>query len=139
MEGDAGELVDENWREGLLRNLRQALRKQSSSQSSVRREEGAAAIDAFGRTENVPISADQLFGLNRGSSVPVSSGSVGGGEEKRNGFFFGKRNGFFFGKRSGSQGAVVQTDDDRLTLPKYEAKTYDEVRQMHPLIIHKSI
>ena len=120
---------NEQWKDELLSNLRNVLRKHNASPSSRSRTD----ITAYGLQEPLQqlpadVTADQLFILegavnspreNYAEETPID-------EDKRNGFFFGKRNGFFFGKRSGSDASATKVDDERL--PKYESSgSFDKV------------
>ncbi|XP_071493861.1 uncharacterized protein [Diadema antillarum] len=118
---------NEQWREELLSNLRNVLRKHESPSSQRDGTDSAP----YGRQEPMSLAADvgsePLYLLENPSSP--EDNFDGNREDKRNGFFFGKRNGFFFGKRSGDAGTK---SDDRIVMPSYEAKTMDECRRCGP-------
>eukprot|EP00057_Strongylocentrotus_purpuratus_P007571 XP_011662045.1 PREDICTED: uncharacterized protein LOC752998 isoform X2 [Strongylocentrotus purpuratus] len=127
---------NEQWRDELLSNLRNVLRKHNASPSSRSRDR--TDITAYGLQEPMQqlpadVTADQLFILEGAVNSPRENyeEETPIDEDKRNGFFFGKRNGFFFGKRSDSDASSTKMDDDRL--PKYESSgSFDKTMRSRP-------
>ncbi|XP_063963665.1 uncharacterized protein LOC129272917 isoform X2 [Lytechinus pictus] len=128
-------ISNEEWKDELLSNLRNVLRKHNPSSRSRDRTD----ITAYGLQEPLPqlpadVSADQLFileGASPNSPLGNYEAETPIDEDKRNGFFFGKRNGFFFGKRSGSEVSATKVDDDRLS--KFESSgSFDKCRPCGP-------